>query len=329
MLQWNLVLRKSYTKNTTLRRTGFLMILTCPQCASRFSLPVEQLGEEGRHVKCSECGEVWHQLPDPEALSDEQGGAEESAQEDGQEDGLAQPNPIGDDDFGDIPDAVKPKPDQEDEQGDDDFSDIKQKILPIIVSAAPSALASFLIIFAALLFLHKPIVSAVPGMMGFYSALGISSPLPGEGLVFDALKVDVKMKSGHEQLHISGKIINLTSMVQMVPWVAATVKDKDGHDVGYVLIDPHASEVEAQGELDFSGVYNGSEKGESVSLRFVLNAQVGASKTDGEGGDSNHAHRADETAHQSGDAAHAGSQGHGSAPAHQGSQHGHQAKPHH
>ncbi len=44
------------------------MILTCPKCASRFTLPADMLAGGGRKVKCSSCGEVWFQEPE------EQGG---------------------------------------------------------------------------------------------------------------------------------------------------------------------------------------------------------------------------------------------------------------
>ncbi len=53
------------------------MILTCPKCDSRFVLPDQVLGEEGKRVKCSACGEVWFQKP--------QDTASEAVQESSQE----------------------------------------------------------------------------------------------------------------------------------------------------------------------------------------------------------------------------------------------------
>ncbi|MBB4286008.1 DUF3426 domain-containing protein [Roseospira goensis] len=42
------------------------MKISCPHCATRFSVPDEALGPTGRTLKCARCGHRWHQAP-PEA----------------------------------------------------------------------------------------------------------------------------------------------------------------------------------------------------------------------------------------------------------------------
>src|ERR1700726_4639078 len=45
------------------------MILTCPQCATRYQVEADKFPASGRNVRCSKCGHVWHQLgpmPDPD-----------------------------------------------------------------------------------------------------------------------------------------------------------------------------------------------------------------------------------------------------------------------
>ena len=41
------------------------MILTCPNCATRYFAPPEVTASRGRRLKCSECGEVWQNDPAP------------------------------------------------------------------------------------------------------------------------------------------------------------------------------------------------------------------------------------------------------------------------
>jgi predicted Zn finger-like uncharacterized protein len=48
------------------------MILTCPQCATRYQVDADKFPPAGRTVRCAKCGHVWHQLgpapePDPDA----------------------------------------------------------------------------------------------------------------------------------------------------------------------------------------------------------------------------------------------------------------------
>lgn len=39
------------------------MILTCPQCETRFVVPANAIPSEGRSVRCAKCQAKWHQLP--------------------------------------------------------------------------------------------------------------------------------------------------------------------------------------------------------------------------------------------------------------------------
>jgi predicted Zn finger-like uncharacterized protein len=43
------------------------MILTCPKCATRFSLDPSVIGAQGRKVRCSSCHHIWHQMLPTEA----------------------------------------------------------------------------------------------------------------------------------------------------------------------------------------------------------------------------------------------------------------------
>lgn len=42
------------------------MILSCPQCTTRYLIDPRQLGEGGRTVRCGKCSNTWHQEPPPD-----------------------------------------------------------------------------------------------------------------------------------------------------------------------------------------------------------------------------------------------------------------------
>lgn len=39
------------------------MYITCPECETRFAVTAEEIGKNGRKVKCSKCFNIWHQEP--------------------------------------------------------------------------------------------------------------------------------------------------------------------------------------------------------------------------------------------------------------------------
>jgi predicted Zn finger-like uncharacterized protein len=45
------------------------MIITCPNCSTRYSLPQDKIKPEGQKVRCAKCGTVWHQDPEEEPLA--------------------------------------------------------------------------------------------------------------------------------------------------------------------------------------------------------------------------------------------------------------------
>ncbi|WP_043645540.1 DUF3426 domain-containing protein [Caenispirillum salinarum] len=40
------------------------MIVSCPNCETRFTLPDGAIGASGRKMKCAKCGHKWHQMPE-------------------------------------------------------------------------------------------------------------------------------------------------------------------------------------------------------------------------------------------------------------------------
>ena len=89
------------------------MIVTCDNCQTRYNLPLSEIRESGRRVRCTNCGHEWTQFRNP----DEKRGEEEES------DFIEVVMPdremvieaaVGGDDLEPIPDAVKPNHDSDD-----------------------------------------------------------------------------------------------------------------------------------------------------------------------------------------------------------------------
>lgn len=221
------------------------MILTCPNCSTRFLISAQVLAPEGRRVKCSKCSEDWFQMPDPDELIND---LEEQIE--------------------DIPESVKPIPEgsavpavrEEDEEGNDNSGGV--------AVAAASATAVFVVILAALIFMKGPISKSWPASAAFYQMLGMKVVTQGQGLEFDRMKALI---TGPNAIQVEGFIINLKSETQNIPLIEAVVKNSDADVLAKWYIQPPSSSVEAEGSLPFRAEYHGALDGvESLHLRFVL-----------------------------------------------------------
>ncbi len=265
------------------------MILSCPNCTTRYLLPAQVLAPDGRNVKCSSCEEVWHEMPDPDELAAEQ-----------------QPE--------DIPDSVKPIPEGS-----------SVPALPGDVSGEPSkALASygaaaavFFLVFTLLFVFHQPVARAWPASHYLFGMMGIEPSLASEGLVFDK----VKAASQDHTVTIEGSIVNLTSEDRPVPMMKASLRKGEGESLDHWFIEPPQKMLASGETVAFRAAYEspaiseGDKSASEVNVRFVLKAKAEA-KTDEEGGDSNPAHNQDDQAHPSGDAKDSESAPHASAQPH-------------
>jgi predicted Zn finger-like uncharacterized protein len=72
------------------------MIITCPNCSTRYSLPQDKIKPGGQKVRCAKCGTVWYQEPETLELTTA--------------DALQVPGPSADAAWGGMPPASEPIP---------------------------------------------------------------------------------------------------------------------------------------------------------------------------------------------------------------------------
>jgi len=170
------------------------MILSCPDCSTRFAIDADKLGPDGRRVKCGKCAHIWFEsapAPDLDTKADEP--------------------------------PLRVTPLEPEEQ-----SSIPARNLPAVWQArkARSARTGWVVsivllgvILAVLWFAREPIARAVPEAEAVYAVVGIAAfPLPGEGLV---IEFDPKTEDG--ALTLKGEIINTTNGVRDVPGLRVVI----------------------------------------------------------------------------------------------------------
>lgn len=243
------------------------MILTCPQCETRFLVPVHSLGEDGRKVKCSNCEAVWHQLPDPEELealhADE---PEEIHHEEGEE-GDAFPEGV----MPDEGEEGEPDPSEDEDQSTVEPWNSKRSLV-----GYGAAAGVFLFVFVVLLSMQNSIVRAWPASSSFYRTFGADIDYMGQGLVFDKLEVTLAKDSNETEdvIEISGQIVNLTSREQVVPMVQATLRSEFGEVVQQWVIDLDRDVMPREDVLPFHTQYSApAGKADDLQLRFVWHVE--------------------------------------------------------
>lgn len=239
------------------------MILTCPNCGSRFELAAELLAPKGKKVKCSSCAHTWHQLPDPAELQGEDD--EENVDDDFA--ALvkhAEKQPAAGED---IPQGVKPDP-----KAKDDL-DFKASTRPL---AKLTGIAAGIIIWALVFFWaltnKNQLIQDWPASAWAYELAGIKADIPGEGLVFDKLQaVTGRDEQGQKIIQISGTIINLKREDKTVPLMEASLRDENAQTLGTWHIQPPQPVLEGESMMEFTATYlSNTEQVSAVNVRFLL-----------------------------------------------------------
>lgn len=252
-------------------------------------------------MKCSSCKETWHQLPDPDELL-----AEIEMQESGE-----MPR------IDDIPDAVKPIPEGSSvpalhRDSDEEPEDTKGKYAPILLG-----LVLAIVLAMPLILFKTTIMSSWPESIAFYNALGMAGDVPGEGVVFDQMRGDIK----DDTFILTGQVINLTSHSASLPLIEVSLKDSKGNVASTHYIRMPKAKLNAEEILPIKAEYKITPDHaiHDAMIRFVLKAHH--SKTASADGDNTQSPHADDHAPPHGDAKSAKSPAHGDAPPHQESSH--------
>ncbi|HYD29798.1 MAG TPA: zinc-ribbon domain-containing protein [Azospirillaceae bacterium] len=180
------------------------MILTCPECSTRYTVDAASLGPGGRAVRCTRCRHVWHQLPPLDA-----------------------PHPV----FLDEPDVESVFDAADDFDvgfGDDRHPDLVS-MEPIrsevpVTWLEPSIIIRWLALIVVVggivaggWFGRPQVVALWPAAAMFYAEIGMPVPIPGQGLELQNVRSEQKIEGGTIVLMVEGQVTNVSDAPREVP----------------------------------------------------------------------------------------------------------------
>lgn len=261
------------------------MIVSCPACATRFSLDAALLGDAGRNVRCAKCGHKWKQVP-PKLESPE--GEPLASFDAPPAPDVGAPNtttadtstPAAQPDSGglaadpataggnvamepgiEIPSAP-PRP--RSPQRPTGPITIPPKLRPVMPRRRGALRPAYILLtgvvlglLGALFYFRAEIARAVPAFDMVYSLMGISTSNPAKDLDIGNLVFNRRNADGVSVVSIQGDIFNKSAFPVALPNLVAipVAKDEAGKDVVLEPWHPFRLEQEV------------IEPGETVSFR--------------------------------------------------------------
>ncbi|MBP2303279.1 zinc-ribbon domain-containing protein [Azospirillum picis] len=166
------------------------MIVTCPTCSTRYTLPDQSVGSDGRKVKCARCGHVWRQMPEP-----------------------AEPEPV----MADAPTDMRPMPSMARAKPAKASKPPRGK--PAKGTVAGFALLGVLLAgtAAAAYLARGQIVRGWPAAALLYETVGLPVEPPGAGLELRNIHSGQTLENGKAVLQLSGEVVNSTGDERELP----------------------------------------------------------------------------------------------------------------
>jgi predicted Zn finger-like uncharacterized protein len=247
------------------------MILTCPQCATRYQADAAKFPAAGRSVRCAKCGNVWHQIgPEPQPDPD----AEIFVQE------PEPPAPVVRAPDPEPPAIIAPAPRVA------AFAPSAAAAPAVEIEAAPRApsrpwagraavaggwvllVAVILVIGWAAISFRDNVATWLPQTSSLYAAAGL--PVNPRGMDFSDVAYQSQMEDGQKVLAVTGKIVNRSDHELTVPLVRVALFDMDRHELYHWTFVPGVSTLKPGGTAKFRTRLSSPPNGtHNLEVRFA------------------------------------------------------------
>lgn len=244
------------------------MIITCPNCQTKYQVTYEAIGSAGRKVQCANCQKSWQQAAMPDVTPAKKPDLRVVTPEDVESDRLfdtieeealdkaiaeeeqavtgEQPKPVDP--------VVPPKPKKRESAAE---LQERQKALSrrqrAMVSRLPMARlrlgarivggVTLAAIFVIGYFGRVQIVEQSPDMAGLYAAIGLGVNV--QGLELENLQSSRSMAEGRDVLVVSAQIVGVEAKPVSVPPVLVSLLDASGHPVYEWTVTPRVQDLMA------------------------------------------------------------------------------------
>lgn len=230
------------------------MILTCPDCATRYFVEDSKLGPDGRTVRCASCGTSWHaQADEPLELvnSPEEGAVARGASGARADEPATVAAP-------ELPKAFRAKVQQQ--------RKVREAAAAGVVWAGMvSGLMALLV--AAYVF-RVDVVKLYPRAAGAYAFAGV--PVNPTGLEFEKVKAE-PAPNGLMAITVSGQIRNVEDEPSAPPPIRVALLDKNGRRTATKLVHVSSAPIAPGKTLAFSAVLPDPKAvADDVAVEFAL-----------------------------------------------------------
>lgn len=255
------------------------MIVSCPACATRFSLDAALLGDAGRNVRCAKCAHKWKQLPpkleNPDGTPADLAAAAPSIGEPGADtatadaapDAEAAPQPAGEPSV-EIP-AAPPRP--RSPQRPTGPITVPPKLRPMMPKRRFAFRPAYLLagvlvgLLAAVFIFRAEIARTVPALDLVYSLMGISTVSPVDDLETANLVYSRRNEDGKSVYSVQADVFNKSEFPVKLPHFAVVALD-----AGRKRLSPdHVFRLEQEM----------IEPGETISFRTFMDSLPKGTKT--------------------------------------------------
>lgn len=269
------------------------MIITCPECETRYTVKAAAFKAPGRKVRCASCNNEWFQAPPEDAPKPveleepvEAAAAPEPAPEPAAEE-TANETPE------EAPAAAKPVikrpaaadeaaiPEEEFSASDDDLNDDVAASKPVKFkpTAAPkrsrgelvgwAALVLFVVAFFGSAWAFRGDVARYwPSTASLYDLIG--TPVAEQGMEFRQIVYEQGVENGLTVLSIRGEIVNVAEERGSVPRVRVALRDAEGQELYHYFFAIPEAELDAGATAEFvTRLSSPPAAARDLVLRFV------------------------------------------------------------